>query len=316
MKKTWMVLTAALMTLIICAVALANQAAMELYDKTTDLLFNTSNVTLKAHAELSLNGDWFKTVDGEWQVDGSRSFRQLLLTSPKRDGSERKNGYTIVTDKTDLYLMEVFTPGVYRKGYTGDRKALLRSTVESKHLISLGSALSSQADLFFGKDTIAKSEDGEYRISLDENVPELMNAALNQLARFAAKRYFEIDYDRVLTDRGMSLFNYGTVTEGILYTMQGISMRKADITLKADENGVLSLAEGVVGLNLQTARDGIIPLDITFRVEVSDLGSTSVKPFNPKDYDVVLAPDLAVVLNFGFEEELPAESAPADDDAV
>ena len=289
MKKFSIIFISILSALTVGAMALANTAAVELYDRTAELLFNTDNVTVKAHAEFSLDGSRFKTADGEWKQDGDRSYRQLLLSSPRKDGTERKNGYTIVTEKNDLYLMEVFTPGVCRRGSTGERLSILRSTVESKHLVQLGKALASQADLLLGADTITKTEDGSYRVALGEDAPDLVNAVLNQIARFAAKRYFMVDFDRNRTDSEMSMNGFVTVTTGILYTMQGISLRKAEITLKPDENGELLLAEGSVSLNLETSADGVKQLDVSFRVEISGRGSTVLKKFDPQDYGAKMA---------------------------
>ncbi len=303
MKKKWIMILSALAALVLCAAALANgsSVASELYDRTAELLFETGNVTLKAHAEFSLDGNWFKTLDGEWKQDGDRSVRQLDLRSPRRDGTERRNGYTIVTEKDRLYLMEVFTPGVYRSGFSAERSSILRNTVETKQLVRLGSALAAQADLFSGADAVTKAEDGSYRIVLGEDVPELANAALNQLARFAAKRYFEIDYDMIRTDMRMSIYDYVTVTQGILYTLQGVSLKKADVTVKTDENGNLTQAEGAVSLTLQTGSDGERQLDISFRVDVSDRGSTKVEKFDPKDYNVTAA--YYEELDYGSEAE-------------
>ena len=306
MKKLAVMALSLLAALALCATALANTAALELYDSATELLFNTDNVTLKAHAEFSLDGTWFKTVDGEWQQDGARSFRQLLLTSPKMDGTERKNGYTILTDKNDLWLMEVYTPGYYRKGFDGDRTSLLRNTTETNQLIALGKALASQADLFLGADAITKAEDGSWRVSLGENTPDIVNAALNQLARFAAKRYFEVDYDMIPANQEWSMSDFGTVSKGLLYTMRGLSLRNADITLKPDEKGNLSQAEGTVSLAVETAGDGVKQLDVTFSVEISDRGTTSVKRFKPADYNVAPVSEDEYGVEFGTVVESPS----------
>ena len=111
MRKLVIVLTAALLALAICAAALAENAANDLYNDVADLLFRTNNVTLNATAEFSLDGTWFKTAEGTWKQDMDRSWRQLILRSPKMDGTERRNGYTIVCEGQKIWLMEVFTPG-------------------------------------------------------------------------------------------------------------------------------------------------------------------------------------------------------------
>ena len=307
MKKLAIVMMAALLALVICAAALANDTAVELYNKVTGLLFSTNNVTLTASAEFSLDGNWFKTAEGTWKQDGTRSYRKLHLISPRADGTERLNGYVIVTEGTDLYLMEEFTPGIYRTGTTGKRDSILRSSVETKQLISLGSALVSQADVLLGEGSVTKTEDGAYRITLGANTPAIANAALNDLARFAAKRYFRIDFDSLKTDNSRSLYDYVTLTEGILYTVQGVSVRQAEIVLKTDAGGNLQHAEGSIGLYLETSGNGVKQLDITFRADVTDAGSTVLRKFDPQEYGVARTADEAEAAGYETEKEIPED---------
>ena len=305
MRKLAIVIMAALLALVICAAALANDTAVELYKKVTGLLFSTGNVTLTVSAEFSLDGNWFKTAEGTWKQDGTRSYRKLHLISPRADGTERQNGYVIVTEGNDLYLMEEFTPGIYRTGTTGKRDSILRNSVETKQLISLGSVLVSQADVLMGKDSVTKTEDGAYRITLGENTPAIANASLNELARFAAKRYFNIDFDSLRTDNSRSLYDYVTLTEGILYTVQGVSVRRAEITLTTDAGGNLQHAEGSIGLYLETSGNGVKQLDITFRADVTDAGSTMLRKFDPQEYGVARTADETEVNGYENGQEIP-----------
>ena len=116
MKKLILCLAALLLALTVCFTVLAESNTPKVYDSLINLLFATNNVTVTAKAEFSLDGEWFKTAEGTWRQDYSRSFRELVLRAPKADGSERRNGYTIVTEDEKLYLMEAFTPGVYKEG--------------------------------------------------------------------------------------------------------------------------------------------------------------------------------------------------------
>ena len=158
MKKWTVIILAALLALVISAAALENEPAAELIEKAQELLLHTDNVTLNVNAEFSLDGVWFKTAEGTWKQDGDRSFRELVLKAPKADGSERRNGYTIVTDAERLYLMEAFTPGVYRNGFTAGRRSILRNTVELNAMFGLAKALASQAgsDLVLGSGAITR----------------------------------------------------------------------------------------------------------------------------------------------------------------
>ena len=163
MKKLVVTMLAALLALMICMAALADSDASGLYDAAVRLLFRTKNVTLKAKTEFSLDGEWFKTAEGTWMQDGERSFRQLILRAPKWDGTERVNGYTIVMAGNDwsignnYYLIEEFNPTYYKSGTAAPRDSILRRTIETEQLISLGSALASQADLLLGEGAVTKT---------------------------------------------------------------------------------------------------------------------------------------------------------------
>lgn len=308
MKKLVCVILAAVLALIACAAAFANDTAVDLYDKTAILLFEHNNLTLNVNAKLSLDGQWFKTVEGTWKQDGANSWRKLHLRSPKADGTERENGYTIVTEGYYLYLMEDFTPDFYRPGITGDRDSILRNTAESKQLVALGRALVSQADLILGKDAIKKADNGDIVIKIGEDAPALVNAALNQAYQFAVRRFFNVDYDRILAEGSYATIrDYGTVSQGILYCARGFSLRNAEITVKMGEHYPVH-AEGSVGLYMETAEEGVRRLDITFEADATDIGDTMLKKFDPKDYGVELAPD---AVDYGQEApsvpELDAE---------
>ena len=75
MKKLILCMIAALMALTACFSVLADDKGPvnnSPYDSVANLLFNTSNVTLTAKAEFSLDGEWFKTAEGTWKQDGDR----------------------------------------------------------------------------------------------------------------------------------------------------------------------------------------------------------------------------------------------------
>lgn len=311
MKKLAILITAALLALIICAAAFANDTAVTVYDNAAELLFNNKNVSLNVTAEFSLDGKWFKTAEGTLKQDGDHTYRKLHLRSPKADGTERENGYTIVTEGNALYLMEVFTPGIYRTGVVGERESLFRGTAESTQLLGLGRVLASQADLLLGEGTVTKTEDGAIRIVLDNKAPALANAVLSQAYMFAAKRYFSLDYDTIRTGRTYtSISDYGTPTQGILWSARGLAVRQIDITMKTDAENMLQHAEGTIGLYLETAEDGVRQLDITFRADITDRGTTVLKKFDPNEYGVKLAQDSMVLI----DEDMGAEMQPANEE--
>ena len=312
MKKLAILIAAVLTVIIVCAAAFANETAVDLYDRTAALLTGNSNATLNMTVEFALDGQWFKTAEVTLKQDEDRTYRKLHLRSPKKDGTECENGYTIVTEGYSLYLMEDFTPGVYRAGTVGERSTLMRNTVESQQLISLGRALASQADLLLGKDAVTKTADGEFRIALGSNTPGIVNAVLDQAFRFAAKRWFSFDYDRYEADGEYSaISNYGTTTQGILFCMRSLAVRNAEITVKVGENGYPEHAEGSISLDMETAEEGIRSLDITFKADAGDFGRTLLKKFDPKDYNVTMAKDSYIPVE-GEEQQPPHSEALTD----
>ena len=310
MRKMMMSIMAAILALLmLCPAAVAETDTVDLYEKTMDLLFETDNVTLKVTAEFSLDGQWFKKLEGTWMQDGERAFRQVLLTSPRKDGSEFYNGYTMVVDGYKLFVMEVFQPGTYHFGTTGRGESILRKTVETEQLRSLGAAVVSQADVWLGENALTETADG-FHLTLGEDAPAMVNMGINELARFAAKRYFSMDYDRLHADNSMSFKSFATVTEGLLYGMKAITLKELNVTIEKDAEGRPRHAEGFASLYVETQVDGIKQLDIKFQADVSDIGDTEVKPFDPDDYGVVSADDSAymeyAMEPYGQQEE-PAE---------
>ena len=108
---------------LISAGAPAETPVRMMYDSVFNLLFDTNNVTLTGHAEFSLDGERFKTADARYVQDGVNSLWDWKLKSPRRDGSERESGYTVIANGEKVYVMEVFYPGMYKTGsYTAEHR--------------------------------------------------------------------------------------------------------------------------------------------------------------------------------------------------
>ena len=213
MKKLAIIIMAALLALVICAAALAgDQNARDLYDSAAKLLFWTNNATVNVTADFSLDGEWFKTAEVTLKQDQNRSLHRLFLRSPKADGTERKNGYTVVINDEKLFLMEVFTPGVYRSGTTTERDSILRRSAESGLMLQLGYALAGQADTLLGSGALTKEADGSYSLKLSGEIPLIVDAAAGQFFRFAAKRYFDVDFDRIDANDYVKMNSYTTTS--------------------------------------------------------------------------------------------------------
>ena len=295
MKKLMISLGALLLVLALCFAVMAENStpATELYDSLTKILFTDDNVTLTGTAKFSLDGVWFKTADITLKQDGNQSYRELALSGTRLDGTAQKNGYQIVTDGTTVYVMETVRPGIYRTGTTSEHTSLIRNTRETEQLISLGRAVTVSADLLLGKDILTETPEGDLRFEFKDLESDLLNAVTNQVFQFAARRYFDNEYDSYAVDRHARIEDYVSVTQGILFTAKSVSLKQALVNVKRDENGLPKYLEGEITLNLKTAGKGDRTLDISFQMNVKDLGKTKVKRFDPKEYDVISEREMA-----------------------
>lgn len=276
---------------LISAGAPAETPVRMMYDSVFNLLFDTNNVTLTGHAEFSLDGERFKTADARYVQDGVNSLWDWKLKSPRRDGSERESGYTVIANGEKVYVMEVFYPGMYKTGSTREYDTILRRSVQLNLLRDLLRILSDQSDSLLGQEAVETRSDETgltVRIQAGKDVPEIVNTALNMAVQFAARRYFETDYDQLSERNMISMDNFITVTQAILCSTSYMSLNQADITLKRDAGGRFESAEGKVSVELNTEEDGIRLLDISFRLDASDFGGSRVEPFDPADYGVRL----------------------------
>lgn len=98
-----MILFSICLVMILAFSALAEGALATLYNAGTALLFNTSNVTLTAHAEFTYDAQHFKTFDGKYVQDGENSLMQVTMTTPTRNGDSYQSGYTVIANGEKVY---------------------------------------------------------------------------------------------------------------------------------------------------------------------------------------------------------------------
>ena len=140
------------------------------------------------------------------------------------------------------------------------------------------------------------------KISIRENVPSVVNLALNVFEQYLARRYFHIDYDQVSEHHMIPMSSYLTVTEGILACTKSIALKQADIRIRKDLNGQPEKISGIVSILLNTAKDGERTVEIDFQAEISDRGQSHVGSFSPADYNVRLAEGAMRIENIEYSE--------------
>ena len=289
MKKTIAAILTVILALSGIMTAGADTVLNLFYESGMELLFETSNVTLTGKAEFFLDGERFKTAEVLYIQDYDNSKFQLDLYTPRRDGAEgedRHSGYTVYANGEDIYVTEVFYPGMYKTGSTGVQGTILRKTVQMELMTEILRMLTEQAETLLGENAIQIIIDDpggmELKISLNRDVPEAVNAALNLFYQFIAKRYFRTDYDQVSVRHMIPMASYITVAQGILGSTEQVSLKKAEITAKRDDAGRLEQVKGDVSLMLTTGRDGTRQLDISFSLDVSDFDGSHVGLFDPE----------------------------------
>ena len=290
MKKliAWMLV---LVLTLLTVSAFSETPVRTMYDSVFNLLFDTNNVTLAGHAEFSLDGERFKTADLRYVQDGTNSLLEWKLLTPRKDGSEREGGYTVIANGENVYVMEDFYPGLYKTGSTDASDTIMRRSIQLNLLRDLLRILSDQTDTLLGKDAVTAESDlngTTVHIQTGRDVPELVNTALNMTAQFVAKRYFNTDYDQISERYMAPMENYITVTQAILGSTRYMFLNQADITLKRDARGNFESADGKVSIELNVGDDGKRMLDISFRLDASNFGGSKVPQFNPNDYGVKL----------------------------
>jgi len=291
MRRGLALLLTAVLALAMCAGAQADSPLAKYYNAVEKLLFDTGNVTLNVKAEFTLDGEWFKTAEANLAQDRNRSSRQLHLYSPKADGSQRHNGWSIMTEGEKLYLVEYFTPDVYRTGLTHEHTSLVRKTIETEPLARLGALLVESGDALFPPETMTEKDGKELTVKLDGDSSYLMDVTLNLFWQFAARRWFRMDYDGIETDYDISMSPFITVSQGLLWCTKNLSLRSAEVTIRLDDNGQFLELDGTAAVDMETISDGVKQLGVAIHASTSDYGTTMIGRFNPEELGVVLAPD-------------------------
>ena len=292
MKRGLAFLLAAVMMLALCVTAQADSLLTRYYDAVEALLFHTDNVTVNVKAEFSLDGEWFKTAEADLAQDRDRSSRQLHLYSPKADGTQRHNGYSITTEGEKLYLIEFYRPDVYRTGMSHEHTSLVRQTVETEPLVRLGRLLSENAgELLLDPEKMKEKDGKELTIRLEGESSYLTDAMLNLFWQFAARRWFSMDYDGIDTDNRISMSPFVTVTQGLLWCTRSLELLGADVTIRLDDSGRFSEMDGTVTIGMETLSDGVKQLQAKIHATASGYGTTMVGRFDPEKNNVVLADD-------------------------
>ena len=278
----------------LASTALAEGPLTDLWNSGYDFLFRTDNVTVDGELNFSLDGEHFKTARLHYVQDGKKSFYGLKLLSPRKDGTERESGWTIIADEKGHYdVMEVYEPGVYRSGIGDAFHTLLRRSVNLDALTGLGSVLVQQLEPTLPEGIVKVAEqDGvkTVHIAVSENqIPDAALSFLNVAAMYLSDRWFSFGADYSYTENERTAFeNYITVTQALTDGTVRWTLRDADMDFDLDAQNRLIGGQGKVTA-ASVFWDGTVrEVEVFADFSVTDYGKSKVEPFDPADYGVVL----------------------------
>lgn len=272
------------------------------------LLFHTDNVTLTGEASFSMDGEEpFKRAETEYVQARTYSYWRLKLLTPWPDG-EKQTGFTVIANDRKIYAMEDYHPGVYRTGYDEPQMTILRNSRALTQLVSLAKGVAPEWEKTLTEQLTA-GEDGTVVLKLTRaDIPASVNSLLNLGAQLAARRLFQVDYDRMSGYELAHMEDFTTVTQGILAATIRFTVQEAELKVRLDSLGRVAEASGSVKAEFETYNDGVHTLEVTFSGEAGQYGESKVDGFDPEAWGVTLQPDETVEVYVPVEGEYPGET--------
>ena len=195
-KRKILTAAALCLALVFTLTALAEGKLLTLWNAGTQLLLETSNVTLTGDATFTYDGQEFKHFTGTYRQDGSDTYMKAMFDTPRDDGTTYTGGYTVIANDGQVFSMDTNTPLFYRQSNASTKESILTNTVVRTSLTRFGGLL---LDMMEEKmsDAVTQEENADgtqYHIRLQKGqAPEIADAALTLLVQIAAKQYFFVD---------------------------------------------------------------------------------------------------------------------------
>ena len=234
-------------------------ALPRLYEACMKLLSGYSSLIVEGQADLELDGILFKHAEGLLVQDGTRSYQQIELQTPRGDGSFRENGYAVVDLNGSGYTVEWYGGRAHISSILNvPKEHPLRSTVSSDMLLKLGQRLAEAVGAsWHGPQTLTASESGvQILLSCTEDeVPPLADAGLNLFWQALVSHFFEIRFPEMSPDGYASIEDYATIREGIVYCVRELALKEIRLSASLDPEDHLLRLDGAAGIRL-FCRDG------------------------------------------------------------
>lgn len=191
-KKALRVLACAMALVMLCAGALAEGSATAIFESARALAFNTDNVTLSAEAKFTFDGEWFKTLHGDYLQAGEDSFMRVMLDTPYADGSVYTGGYTVIGNGSHVFYNDTKQGNYYMETTTAPSSSVLRNTTLTQAVTALaGAAVQTlDSDLSAHITETEVTSGRSFDVSFDR-VPALLNDAMTYvLVEYINTHYF------------------------------------------------------------------------------------------------------------------------------
>lgn len=227
MKKTTLRILACAMALVmLCAGALAEGSAVTIFESARALAFNTDNVTLSAGARFSFDGEWFKTLYGEYRQAGENSFMRVMLDTPYADGSVYTGGYTVVGNGSRVFSNDTKQGNYYMETSTTPSSSVLRDTTLTQAVTALAGTAVQTLDSELSAHISETAADGvrSFAISVD-GVPALLNDAMTYvLVEYIDSHYFISKNQQIDSDITFVYEDYSQLLNHCCRTIYGADM--------------------------------------------------------------------------------------------
>lgn len=201
MKKL-LALLLCLVLLPLCAFQEETHPLKEILDSAEKMLFQTERETLGISSEFYYDGEYFKTVNGEYVQDGADSLLDLKLSTVDYDGSVLKSGYRVMAKDGVAYShsygvwgYDVFTPE--------EDTTPLRYNSEYGSFFRLIHAVSPLLENLLPASFRTEDNGSTRTVALtlhDSDSPEALNEIMRYTIRLLAKKLMYFDADAIQTD--------------------------------------------------------------------------------------------------------------------
>lgn len=261
-----------------------------LYNAGESLLTGLDNMTVQGQADFSLDGVHFKHAEGLYAQQGYNSYQRIQLQTPRSDGSILENGYSVLDLSGGGFYVERYPRHIIISQITNAPKdRVLRNTVSSQAVLSLGRQIAEVMDRQLQVDAL----EADHHLQLnfqwsEEDIPPILNGALNLFWQEAVRRYFEISFDDMPLEGYASISDFSTVTQGILFCTRDLSILSLQVSGSLDQEGRLVSLEGKGSSSLHGRSGDAHTLDISFSLKADKYGSTVLPDDVPEEdrYDL------------------------------